>query len=224
MHTRHGGRRQTALIAACAPSLRPAAHRPHRASHLHRRPACAAVNGVVLATEKKVPSILVEEDSMEKIAVYTGNIGESHARWAGGGGRRVPRPPTPPCRLTTQPPRPRCPRNHPPTLQGSSTRAWAQTSGCLCGRAKRRPRRTTCSTGRASPSWSWCARWAPSCRSSRRAAACGPLACRCSSPGACACVVWAQCACRPRAAQWHAPARTAALALPAIATRRHPPP
>lgn len=34
-----------------------------------------ATNGVVLATEKKVPSILVEEESMEKIAIYTGNIG-----------------------------------------------------------------------------------------------------------------------------------------------------
>ena len=41
------------------------------------RPAVsAATNGVVLATEKKVPSILVEEDSLEKIAHYTGNIGE----------------------------------------------------------------------------------------------------------------------------------------------------
>lgn len=36
----------------------------------------AATNGVVLATEKKLPSILVEEETLEKIAHYTGNIGE----------------------------------------------------------------------------------------------------------------------------------------------------
>lgn len=35
----------------------------------------AATNGVVLATEKKLPSILVEEDTLEKIAHYTGNVG-----------------------------------------------------------------------------------------------------------------------------------------------------
>ena len=35
----------------------------------------AATNGVVLATEKKLTSILVEGDTMEKIAHYTGNVG-----------------------------------------------------------------------------------------------------------------------------------------------------
>lgn len=34
-----------------------------------------AVDGVVLATEKKVPSILVDEESVEKIVHYTSNIG-----------------------------------------------------------------------------------------------------------------------------------------------------
>lgn len=34
-----------------------------------------ASNGVVLATQKKVPSILVEEDSIEKIVKFTGNCG-----------------------------------------------------------------------------------------------------------------------------------------------------
>lgn len=34
-----------------------------------------ATNGVVLATEKKLPSILVEESSVEKIQHFTGNIG-----------------------------------------------------------------------------------------------------------------------------------------------------
>ncbi|RYG47662.1 hypothetical protein EON67_08375 [archaeon] len=37
--------------------------------------ACAAKNGVVIATEKKVSSILVDEESVEKIALYTGNVG-----------------------------------------------------------------------------------------------------------------------------------------------------
>lgn len=36
----------------------------------------AATNGVVLATEKKLPSILVDEESVERIVQYTGNIGE----------------------------------------------------------------------------------------------------------------------------------------------------
>ena len=34
----------------------------------------AATNGVVLATEKKVPSTLVEPDTMEKVALFTNNI------------------------------------------------------------------------------------------------------------------------------------------------------
>lgn len=34
-----------------------------------------ATDGVVLATEKKLPSILVDEESVEKIVHYTGNIG-----------------------------------------------------------------------------------------------------------------------------------------------------
>lgn len=34
-----------------------------------------AKNGVVLATEKKLPSILIDEESVEKIVQYTGNIG-----------------------------------------------------------------------------------------------------------------------------------------------------
>ncbi len=36
----------------------------------------AATNGVVLATEKKLPSVLVDEASVEKIQHFTGNIGE----------------------------------------------------------------------------------------------------------------------------------------------------
>jgi hypothetical protein len=44
----------------------------------------AATNGVVIATEKKVPSILVEDDTLEKIVHYTGNIG---ARREEGDGR-----------------------------------------------------------------------------------------------------------------------------------------
>jgi len=66
-------------VARCATSAAhtrplPAAPTPPTSPRAARRRA--AVNGVVLATEKKVPSILVEEDSIEKIAVYTGNIGE----------------------------------------------------------------------------------------------------------------------------------------------------
>lgn len=38
-----------------------------------------ASNGVVLCTEKKSPSILVEEDSIERIVHYTGNIGVVYA-------------------------------------------------------------------------------------------------------------------------------------------------
>lgn len=38
----------------------------------------AAKNGVVLATEKKLPSILVDEDSVERIQLLTGNIGECY--------------------------------------------------------------------------------------------------------------------------------------------------
>lgn len=34
-----------------------------------------ATNGVVIATEKKLPSILVDEASVEKIQLFTGNIG-----------------------------------------------------------------------------------------------------------------------------------------------------
>ena len=36
----------------------------------------AATNGVVLATERKVPSLLVEEDTMEKVAFITNSIGK----------------------------------------------------------------------------------------------------------------------------------------------------
>jgi 20S proteasome subunit alpha 2 len=49
----------------------------------------AATNGVVLATEKKVPSILVEDDTMEKIVHYTGNIGAHRAGCRGALGRPV---------------------------------------------------------------------------------------------------------------------------------------
>jgi hypothetical protein len=35
---------------------------------------------VVLATERKLPSILVDETTVEKIQVITGNIGVSNAR------------------------------------------------------------------------------------------------------------------------------------------------
>ena len=38
-----------------------------------------AVNGVVLATEKKVPSILIDEDSFEKISHFTGNCGVTYS-------------------------------------------------------------------------------------------------------------------------------------------------
>ena len=42
-------------------------------------PRRAAVNGVVIATEKKVPSILVDETSVERIAKLTDHIGEGGA-------------------------------------------------------------------------------------------------------------------------------------------------
>ncbi len=38
-------------------------------------PTRAATNGVVLATEKKLASILVDEASVEKIQHITGNVG-----------------------------------------------------------------------------------------------------------------------------------------------------
>jgi hypothetical protein len=55
------------------------AHSPHCSLSARTRPppppARAATNGVVLATEKKLPSILVEESSVEKIQHFTGNVG-----------------------------------------------------------------------------------------------------------------------------------------------------
>lgn len=48
-----------------------------RLSTLHPpRHSTAATNGVVLATERKAPSILVDEDTMEKVAFITNSIGE----------------------------------------------------------------------------------------------------------------------------------------------------
>lgn len=38
---------------------------------------CSATNGVVIATEKKVPSILVDEDSFQKIVNLTDHIGKA---------------------------------------------------------------------------------------------------------------------------------------------------
>ena len=52
---------------------------PHRSPSLHLRRSIKATNGVVIATEKKVPSPLVEAESMEKISVLTENIGSVYA-------------------------------------------------------------------------------------------------------------------------------------------------
>ena len=39
-----------------------------------RLPPCAAKNGVVIATEKKLPTCLIDETSVEKIVMLTENI------------------------------------------------------------------------------------------------------------------------------------------------------
>lgn len=38
---------------------------------------CAAANGVVIATEKKLPSILVDETSVSKYSTYITNLDTS---------------------------------------------------------------------------------------------------------------------------------------------------
>lgn len=48
---------------------------PSVSPHPPAAPTRAATNGVVIATEKKLPSPLVDEESVQKIQLYTGNIG-----------------------------------------------------------------------------------------------------------------------------------------------------
>ena len=38
-----------------------------------------AVNGVVICTEKKLPSVLIDEDSVEKTSILTSNVGVTYA-------------------------------------------------------------------------------------------------------------------------------------------------
>ena len=44
-------------------------------SRVHTLPARAAKNGVVIATEKKAPTILIDETSLNKICMLTDSIG-----------------------------------------------------------------------------------------------------------------------------------------------------
>jgi type II secretory pathway component PulC len=59
------------------PSPLPPCRQPS-ARRLSRRPA--AKNGVVIATEKKLPSVLIDETSMQKILMLTENIAIVRAR------------------------------------------------------------------------------------------------------------------------------------------------
>lgn len=69
-------------VAAAPPAARAPLARARR-SPPRPRARAAATNGVVIATEKKLPSPLVDEASVQKVQLYTGNIGAS---------RRVTRP------------------------------------------------------------------------------------------------------------------------------------
>lgn len=85
----------------------------------------AATNGVVLATERKAPSILVDEDTMEKVAFITNSIGALLHVVS--------------CRQLLSATR--------PLSQALYTRAWARTFGCSSRRGRRRRRRTSSPTG-----------------------------------------------------------------------------
>jgi 20S proteasome alpha/beta subunit len=55
----------------------------NKQSDLHSLLVVAASNGVVIATEKKLPSILVDENSVHKIQLITPNIGVAYRSTSG---------------------------------------------------------------------------------------------------------------------------------------------
>jgi hypothetical protein len=88
----------------------------------------AATDGVVVATEKKVPSILVDEESFQRTAMLSDNIG----------------PKTPLSRsLSVLRDCDRSPALFSRYLQASFTRVWALTSVFLSAKARRKPSSTS---------------------------------------------------------------------------------
>ncbi|KAJ1633093.1 hypothetical protein T492DRAFT_8054 [Pavlovales sp. CCMP2436] len=120
--------------------------------------ACAAKNGVVIATEKKAPTILMDETSLQKICMLTPSIGAVYS----GMGERTPSalvlarlcpvcPPVCPPRLVASEPR--------RTPAPACSRAQAPISACSSRRGARQHRLISASTGKRFRRCSWCASW-----------------------------------------------------------------
>ena len=70
MQLRRAPPRLASKVCAAATRQRPRTRRALNATFAR----AAAKNGVVIATEKKLPSVLIDETSMQKILTLTNNI------------------------------------------------------------------------------------------------------------------------------------------------------